>query len=167
MIKLEIDKVKAGQAKKFEVDSACLMKARWISDIAKSRDARSHTLNASLEVSGVILPGFTGVAGDNTFSLYEWAHLPAEDVDAYRKVALTIVSAGTVERVYRFGEAYVVNYHETFESADGIGQFTILIRHKRSHIANEDNAIKLSGGYEFKDNANAEDDDAGKGRNTK
>ena len=72
-----------------------------------------------------------------------WSVIPAEKKEAYRSVTLKVKSGGITTRQYELPNAFIVDYHEDFESADGIGEFTLVLQQMKNKLAD----VKVTGGF--------------------
>lgn len=84
-----------------------------------------------------------GNAADSTAKLMAWSVVPSEKKEAYRGVTLKVTSGGIVTRQYELPNAFIVDYHEDFESDDGIGEFTLVLKQMKNKLAD----VKVTGGF--------------------
>ena len=106
-------------------------------------NARSTDLGSTLTVTGKILTALDGAAADSSINLAKWSKIPAEDMNAYRKLELEVINASLVVRKFTFTHAFVVNYTEDFGSDEGIGTFTLKVRQKKDKT----DLVGIEGGW--------------------
>ena len=56
---------------------------------------------------------------------------------------MKVTSGGVVTRQYELPNAFIVDYHEDFESDDGIGEFTLVLKQMKNKMAD----VKVTGGF--------------------
>ncbi len=114
-------------------------------DIPPDSRARTKDVGVTLTVVGKIMAdtASAGNAADSTAKLMDWSIVPAEKKEAYRSVTVKITSGGVVTRQYELPNAFVVDYYETFENADGIGEFTLILKQMKNKLAD----VKVTGGF--------------------
>lgn len=69
MITLEVDKVDAGTAEKFEIEPNSLKSWKLITNIPKDASFRSRDIAVGMKITGYIIPGYKDTAGDSTLKL--------------------------------------------------------------------------------------------------
>lgn len=126
-----------------EVAKECVQKVKFRVDIPLDSNARTKDVGATIEITGKILTAADGDPFDTTREMALWSMVPAEDASAYREVVIEVVSAGIVERKYTFPRAFVVDYKESYENVDGIGQFRLTIKEKKDKL----DMLSVEGGY--------------------
>ena len=114
-------------------------------EIPQDSRARTKDIGVTLIVKGKILPDTesAGNAADSTAKLLEWSNIPAEKKEAYRSITVTVQSGGVTTRQYELPNAFIVDYYETFENAEGIGEFTLVLK----QMKNKTSAVKVTGGF--------------------
>lgn len=114
-------------------------------EIPQDSRARTKDVGVTLTVIGKIMADTAqlGNAADSTAKLMEWSVIPAEKKEAYRSVTLKVTSGGVVTRQYELPNAFIVDYHEDFESVDGIGEFTLVLKQMKNKLAD----VKVTGGF--------------------
>jgi hypothetical protein len=112
-------------------------------DIPKDSNARSTDLGSTITVTGKILTAVDGDPFDGTRQLGQWALVPAESADCYRKVTAEVVAASQVVRKYTYPNAFVVDYKEEYGDVEGIGTFTLVMKQKKDKMAQ----VLVEGGY--------------------
>ncbi len=114
-------------------------------EIPPDSRARTKDVGVTLTVIGKIMADTAqlGNAADSTAKLMEWSVVPSEKKEAYRKVTLKVTSGGIVTRQYELPNAFIVDYHEDFESDDGIGEFTLVLKQMKNKMAD----VKVTGGF--------------------
>ena len=114
-------------------------------EIPQDSRARTKDVGVTMIVKGKILPDTqsAGNAADSTAKLMEWSFVPAEKKEAYRGVTLKVTSGGITTRQYELPNAFIVDYYEDFENAEGIGEFTLIIKQMKNKLAD----VKVTGGF--------------------
>ena len=114
-------------------------------EIPPDSRARTKDVGVTLTVVGKILADTAqaGNAADSTAKIMEWSVVPSEKKEAYRSVTLKVTSGGVVTRQYELPNAFIVDYHEDFESDDGIGEFTLVLKQMKNKLAD----VKVTGGF--------------------
>ena len=107
--------------------------------------ARTKDVGVTLTLVGKILAdtASAGDAADSTAKIMEWSVVPSEKKEAYRSVTVKIKSGGITTRQYELPNAFIVDYHEDFASADGIGEFTLVLQQMKNKLAD----VKVTGGF--------------------
>jgi len=83
-----------GQTEEILLDKESILDVRYISETPDDSNARATDLSVILEIKGKILAATNGDAEDDTRKVAQWSLVPAESSDAYRTVALEVISAG-------------------------------------------------------------------------
>ena len=114
-------------------------------DIPPDSRARTKDVGVTLTVVGKIMAdtASAGNAADSTAKLMDWSIIPAEKKEAYRSVTVKVTSGGIVTRQYELPNAFIVDYYEDFENADGIGEFTLILKQMKNKLAD----VKVTGGF--------------------
>lgn len=110
-------------------------------------NARSSDFGQGVKVWGRI--NFSGAGEsweDKTVKLAEWALLPSDSKDAYKKVIAMVMDGGHVVRQYTYDKAFVVEYSEELDDEAGMGRFYLHIRQKKDW----NGSVQAQGGYAFK-----------------
>ncbi len=116
-----------------------ILDANFISDTVDESTARATEINVGLELIGKV----TNEKDDMTKKLCLWSLVPSELEDAYRKLSLEVILAGTVVRKINLPNAFIVDYKESFSVKNGSGVFTLILKQKKEKIS----AITIEGGY--------------------
>lgn len=127
----------------FEIAQECVRGVKFATDIPLDSNARTKDVGNTLTITGRILTAVDGDPFDSTRKLALWSAVPAEKADCYRKVTVEHIAAGIMERKYYFPNAFVVDYKEEFENAEGTGKFTLVIKQKKDKL----NMVTVEGGY--------------------
>ena len=114
-------------------------------EIPQDSRARTKDVGVTMIVKGKILPDTqsAGNAADSTAKIMEWSVVPSEKKEAYRSVTVKVKSGGIVTRQYELPNAFIVDYSENFENADGIGEFTLKLKQMKNKLAD----VKVTGGF--------------------
>ncbi len=107
--------------------------------------ARTKDVGVTLTLVGKIMAdtASAGTAADSTAKIMAWSVIPAEKKEAYRSVKVKIKSGGIVTRQYELPNAFIVDYSENFENADGIGEFVLKLQQMKNKLAD----VKVTGGF--------------------
>lgn len=116
-----------------------ILDANFISDTVDESTARATEINVGLELIGKV----TNEKDDMTKKLCLWSLVPSELEDAYRKLSLEVILAGTVVRKINLPNAFIVDYKESFSVKNGSGVFTLILKQKKEKIS----SITIEGGY--------------------
>ena len=84
-----------------------------------------------------------GNAADSTAKIMAWSVVPSEKKEAYRSVKVAVKSGGIVTRQYELPNAFIVDYSENFDNADGIGEFTLVLQQMKNKLSD----VKVTGGF--------------------
>ena len=118
----------------------------FASGVTKSEasDARSADLAMGLRISGRIQSSLEAAVADGTVDLANWALVPSDAADCYRKVTAKLITAGQTVRQYVIPNAFVLSYQEKLTDETGAGEFILIVRQKRDL----NDKVELSGGFE-------------------
>ena len=94
-------------------------------------NARSTDVSNTLVLKGKIFSAVGGEIKDDSLSLAKWSAIRAESPDAYRNVAITVLSTDKVVRKITFPNAFVVDYKEDYFDTEGVGTFELKVRQKK------------------------------------
>ena len=114
-------------------------------EIPQDSRARTKDVGVTMIVKGKILPdtASAGNAADSTAKLMEWSVVPAEKKEAYRSVTVKVTSGGITTRQYELPNAFIVDYDENFDNAEGTGEYTLVIKQMKNKLAD----VKVTGGF--------------------
>ena len=114
-------------------------------EIPQDSRARTKDVGVMMTIKGKISPDTdeAGNAADSTAKLMEWSVVPAEKKEAYRKVTVKVTSGGITTRQYELPNAFVVDYYEDFQNAEGVGEFTLILKQMKNKLAD----VKVTGGF--------------------
>lgn len=136
-------KLKIEGAETIELGVASILDVRFSTDTPNDSNARSTDLASSIIVTGKILAAVDGADADGTTKLGNWALVPAEKADCYRKLEIEVIAADQVIRKFSFPNAFVVDYREDYGHTEGIGTFYIHMKQKKDKLPD----VKVEGGY--------------------
>lgn len=113
--------------------------------IPPDSSARTKDVGVTLTLVGKILAdtASAGTAADSTAKIMSWSVVPSEKKEAYRSVKVKVKSGGIVTRQYELPNAFIVDYSENFDNADGIGEFTLVLKQMKNKLAD----VKVTGGF--------------------
>ncbi len=132
-------------AETISLDEHSIQSCKFITDTPDDSNARSTDVVNTMILTGRILTAVDGDAADDTMKIAKWSVVRAESSDSYRKATVEIVSANQIVRKVHFPNAFVVDYQESYGDAEGIGEFTLVIRQKKDKFE----LTTIDGGYSF------------------
>ena len=132
-------------AETISLDEHSIQSCKFITDTPDASNARSTDVVNTMILTGRILTAVDGDAADDTMKIAKWSVVRAESSDSYRKATVEIVSANQIVRKVHFPNAFVVDYQESYGDAEGIGEFTLVIRQKKDKFE----LTTIDGGYSF------------------
>ena len=114
-------------------------------EIPQDSTARTKDVGVTMIIKGKIMPdtASAGNAADSTAKLMEWSVVPAEKKEAYRSVTVQVTSGGITTRQYELPNAFIVDYDENFDNAEGTGEYTLVIKQMKNKLAD----VKVTGGF--------------------
>lgn len=114
-------------------------------EIPQDSSARTKDVGVTLTLVGKIMADTAqlGNAADSTAKIMSWSVVPAEKKEAYRSVTVKVKSGGITTRQYELPNAFIVDYREDFASADGIGEFTLVLQQMKNKLSD----VKVTGGF--------------------
>jgi len=127
----------------FDIPKECIKSVKFSTDIPKDSDARTADVGTSLVVTGKILTAVDGDPFDSTRQIAMWSAVPATNAACYRNVTVKNVRGGIVEREYNLPNAFIVDYAEDFDDAEGTGTFTLVMKQKKDLIER----VSIEGGF--------------------
>lgn len=116
-----------------------ILSVKFISDTPNESNARATDLSIGLEINGKI----TNEKKDDTKKLALWSLVPAEVQDCYRNCTLETIIAGSVIRKINLSTAFIVDYNENFDTKNGTGLFSLILKQKKEKISE----VVIEGGY--------------------
>ena len=114
-------------------------------EIPQDSTARTKDVGVTMTIKGKIMPdtASAGNAADSTAKLMEWSVIPAEKKEAYRSLTVQVTSGGITTRQYELPNAFIVDYDENFDNAEGTGEYTLVIKQMKNKLAD----VKVTGGF--------------------
>ena len=114
-------------------------------EIPPDSRARTKDVGVTMIIKGKIMPDTesAGNAADSTAKLMEWSVVPAEKKEAYRSVTVKVTSGGITTRQYELPNAFIVDYYEDFANAEGVGEYTLILKQMKNKLAD----VKVTGGF--------------------
>lgn len=126
-----------------ELSERCIKHVEFCSDIPADSNARATDNGAYLKVWGKMLFSLGAETQDSTLNLAKWSQIPSESADCYRKVEITVVSAGQVVRSLTFPNAFVMEYMESLDDESGVGEFYLHVKQKKDVT----DQVAIEGGF--------------------
>lgn len=111
-------------------------------DTPEDSDARTTDVSVTMTIKGKVLT-MVDDGTEATVDLALWSMISAETADCYKKVTVSVTSAGQIVREYTLPNAFVVDYREQYGDTEGVGTFELIIRQKKNAI----NSTEVTGGY--------------------
>ena len=118
-------------------------KVKFSTDIPQDSNARSTNVGSTLTICGKVITAVGGAAGDDSLKLFQWSLVPAERMDSYRNLKIDVITANQIVRTINFPNAFVVDYKEGFDDAEGVGTFVLVAKQKKDSLT----AISVNGGF--------------------
>lgn len=117
--------------KKAALDGTFISGVDFVSDTPDATKGR-----AASQVFGLILTGsinYNVIDGTEhpLNAITEWALLPAESPNTYKKVQVDITASDQIVRSYIFPQAFVMAYAEDMQEEAGRGTFKLELRQKK------------------------------------
>ena len=115
----------------------------FCSDIPDDSNARATDNGVSMKIWGKLLFSLGAEKGDTTLNLAKWSQVPSELADCYRKVEVAVIAAGQVVRNITLPNAFVMEYSETLDDENGVGEFYLHVKQKKDIT----DKISIDGGF--------------------
>jgi hypothetical protein len=136
-------KLKIEGVETIQLDLASINSVKFETNIPVDSNARSGDVGTTLVVIGKILAAVNGGNADDTMKLAKWSLVSAEKADCYRRATLEVHAADQMVRCYTFPNAFAVDYSESYDDAEGVGTFQLVIKQKKDKLPD----VKIEGGY--------------------
>ena len=115
----------------------------FCSDIPVDSNARATDNGVSMKIWGKLLFSLGAEKDDATLNLAKWSQVPSESADCYRKVEVAVIAAGQVVRNITLPNAFVMEYSETLDDENGVGEFYLHVKQKKDIT----DKITVDGGF--------------------
>lgn len=69
--------------------------------------------------------------------------MPSESADSYRNVQIEVVSASQVVRQFTLPNAFVMEYSESLDDENGVGEFYLHVKQKKDKTK----SVSIEGGF--------------------
>ncbi len=109
----------------------CVKSVKFQSEIPTDSNARATDNGATLKIWGKMLFSLGAEAQDATLNLAKWSVVPSESADAYRCVKVDVVAAGQIVRQITLPNAFVMEYEESLDDENGVGEFYLHVKQKK------------------------------------
>lgn len=109
----------------------CVKSVKFQSEIPTDSNARAMDNGATLKIWGKMLFSLGAEAQDATLNLAKWSVVPSESADAYRCVKVDVVAAGQIVRQITLPNAFVMEYEESLDDENGVGEFYLHVKQKK------------------------------------
>ena len=117
---------------------------QFLSETPDASNARSNDLGVILKIVGRINFSLGAEVEDSTVELDNWALMPSDKADCYRKVEVQVVNGGQIVRQYTYPNAFVMGYSENLNDDEGVGQFELILKQKKDLT----DKVELKGNFE-------------------
>lgn len=138
-------RVKITGGKDVEFNEGIITAVNFISDTPKNCNARSTDLSVILKLEGRINFSLGAELEDSTVELANWALMPSDQANCYRKVEVNVINGGQVVRNYVYPNAFVMDYTEDLNDEEGVGTWTLLLKQKKDLT----DKVELKGNFEL------------------
>jgi len=125
-------------------DETIITGVNFVSETPDNSNARSTDLSVTIKITGRINFSLGAAVTDSTVELANWALMPSDKADCYRKVEVQIVSGGQIVRQYTYPNAFVMDYVEDLNDEEGVGTFIMLLKQKKDLTSK----LELKGNFE-------------------
>lgn len=109
----------------------CIKNVEFCSEIPADSNARATDNGVCIKIWGKMLFSLGAEAQDGTLNLAKWSQVPSESADCYRKVQIDTIAAGQVVRSITLPNAFVMEYSETQDDENGVGEFYLHVKQKK------------------------------------
>lgn len=109
-----------------------------------SGNARATDVGLGVKIWGRINFSLGAEIEDATVTMANWALQASDQAAAYRKAVIQVVASGQVVREYTIPNAFIVEYSEDLDDAEGVGHFYLHLRQKKDLNPK----VELKGGFE-------------------
>lgn len=113
------------------------------SEIPSDSNARATDNGASIRIWGKMLFSLGSEEQDSTLNLAKWSLVPSESADSYRKVSVDVVSASQIVRQFTLPNAFVMEYKESLDDENGVGEFYLHVKQKKDKTKK----VAIEGGF--------------------
>ena len=138
-------RVKITGGKDVEFNEGIITGVNFISDTPENCNARSTDLSVILKLEGRINFSLGAEIEDSTVELANWALMPSDQANCYRKVEVNVINGGQVVRNYVYPNAFVMDYTEDLNDEEGVGTWTLLLKQKKDLT----DKVELKGNFEL------------------
>lgn len=121
----------------------CVKSVEFHSEIPADSNARATDNGTSLKIRGKMLFSLGAESQDATLNLAKWSVVPSESADAYRNVTVDVVAAGQIIRQITLPNAFVMEYEESLDDENGVGEFYLHVKQKKDLT----NRTSIEGGF--------------------
>ena len=125
-------------------DETVISGVNFVSETPDNSNARSTDLSVTIRITGRINFSLGAELKDSTVELANWALMPSDKADCYRKVEVQVVSGGQIVRQYTYPNAFVMDYVEDLNDEEGVGTFIMLLKQKKDLTSK----VELKGNFE-------------------
>ena len=108
-----------------------MKRVEFQSEIPADSNARATDNGAALKIWGKMLFSLGAEAQDATLNMAKWSVVPSESPDAYRNVKVDVVAAGQIVRQITLPNAFVMEYEESLDDENGVGEFYLHVKQKQ------------------------------------
>lgn len=126
-----------------ELSERAIKSVEFLSEIPEDSNARATDNGAALKIWGKMLYSLGAEVQDSTLNLAKWSQVPSESADCYRNVEVAVVSAGQIVRNITLPDAFVMEYSESLDDENGVGEFYLHVKQKKDVTGK----VAIDGGF--------------------
>lgn len=112
------------------LDGTFISSVEFACETTDNSKGRSASQSYKLTIEGSINYNLVDGVEHPLALISEWAKMPAENAETYRKVRVDVVASDQVVRRYEFPSAFVLAYGEDMDEGKGVGNFSLVLRQK-------------------------------------
>lgn len=119
---------------------------KFRTDIPLDSNARATDHGAYLKIWGKLLFSLDAALKENdpSLALAEWSQESSDKMTCYREVKVEVISNGKVVRQITLPDAFVVEYTETLDDENGVGEFYLHVKQKKDVT----DVVDVDGGFD-------------------
>ena len=137
-------RVKVTGGKDVEFNETVITSVQFTAETPDASNARSNDLGVVLKIIGRINFSLGAEVEDSTVELDNWALMPSDQADAYRKIEVQVVNGGQIIRQYTYPNCFVMGYSENLNDDEGVGHFELIVKQKKDLT----DKVELKGNFE-------------------
>lgn len=128
-----------------EMGERQIKNVQFRTEIPQDSNARATDHGASMKIWGKMLFSLEDALRnvDQSLELANWSQDSSDNLTCYRDVKVQVIAAGQVVREIELPNAFVVEYTETLDDENGVGEFYLHVKQKKDVTA----AVVVTGGF--------------------